>query len=203
MPTHYGFDIFMTKPASAEVLLNEIRDIYLGSARRPYGLYGINQLQHALQSAAHAEAQALPSSLVIACLLHDVGHMIHDLGEAPAEEGVDDLHEVLGAEWAAARLPLSISEPIRLHVAAKRYLCSVEPGYQEGLSKDSLISLALQGGAMDSAEQLAFLHEPFADQAISLRRIDELAKDKNAVTDSLDAFLERHIRAALNDETPA
>ena len=74
----------MTNPAPA--LLSEIRDIYLGNAQRPYGLYGINQLQHALQSAAHAEAQALSSSLVIACLLHDVGHMIHDLGEAPAEE---------------------------------------------------------------------------------------------------------------------
>lgn len=184
----------------APALLNEIRDIYLGNAQRPYGLYGINQLQHALQSAAHAEAQALSSPLVIACLLHDVGHMIHDLGEAPAEEGVDDLHEALGAEWAAARFPLAVSEPIRLHVAAKRYLCSVEPGYQDGLSKDSRISLALQGGVMDDAEQLAFLHEPFADQAIALRRIDELAKDKNAVTDSLDEFLERHLMAALTAE---
>ena len=189
----------MTKPTKA--LLEEIRDIYLGNAQRPYGLYGINQLQHALQSAAHAEAQALPSSLVIACLLHDVGHMIHDLGEAPAEEGVDDLHEVRGSEWAAARFHRAVSDPIRLHVAAKRYLCSVEPGYQENLSKDSRISLALQGGLMDSAEQQAFLSEPFADQAIALRRIDELAKDKNAVTDSLDDFLERHLLAARGEET--
>ncbi|WP_231737272.1 HD domain-containing protein [Caulobacter sp. CCH5-E12] len=192
-----GFDIFMTTPPLAEVLRNEIQDIYLGNARRPYGLYGINQLQHALQSAAHAEAQALSSPLVIACLLHDVGHMIHDLGEAPAEEGVDDLHEALGADWAAARFPEAVSEPIRLHVAAKRYLCSVEPGYQESLSKDSRISLALQGGAMSSAEQLAFLQNPFADQAIALRRIDELAKDKDAVTDSLEKFLERHLVTAL------
>lgn len=188
----------MTTHPSADALREEIRDIYLGNAKRPYGLYGINQLQHALQSAAHAEAQALSSPLVIACLLHDVGHMIHDLGEAPAEDGVDDLHEALGAEWAATRFPPPVSEPIRLHVAAKRYLCSVEPGYQASLSKDSLISLALQGGVMDSAEQLAFLHETFADQAITLRRIDELAKDKNAVTDDLDAFLERHLAAALN-----
>lgn len=186
--------------ALIESLHNEICDIYLGNAQRPYGLYGINQLQHALQSAAHAEAQALSSALVIACLLHDVGHMVHDLGEAPAEDGIDDLHEALGAEWAAARFPLAVSEPIRLHVAAKRYLCSVEPGYEDGLSKDSRISLALQGGLMDSAEQLAFLHEPFADEAIALRRIDELAKDKHAVTDSLEAFLERHLAAALTIE---
>ncbi|MCK5911251.1 MAG: metal-dependent phosphohydrolase, partial [Caulobacter sp.] len=117
----------MTTLDTVETLANEIRDIYLGNAQRPYGLYGINQLQRALQSAAHAEAQALPSSLVMACLLHDVGHMIHDLGEAPAEEGVDDLHEALGADWTAARFPRTVSEPIRLHVAAKRYLCSVEP----------------------------------------------------------------------------
>jgi [1-hydroxy-2-(trimethylamino)ethyl]phosphonate dioxygenase len=193
----------MTTPTTAEALYEEIRDIYLGNAQRPYGLYGINQLQHALQSAAHAEAQALSSSLVIACLLHDVGHMIHDLGEAPAEDGVDDLHEALGAAWAAAHFPLAVSEPIRLHVAAKRYLCSVEPGYQEGLSKDSRISLALQGGVMDAVEQNAFLHEPFADQAIALRRIDELAKDKHAVTDELDAFLRRHLAAALIEDAAA
>jgi predicted HD phosphohydrolase len=71
----------------------------------------------------------------------------------------------------------------------------------DGLSKDSRISLALQGGVMDDAEQLAFLNEPFADQAIALRRIDELAKDKHAVTDSLEQFLERHLLTALNLET--
>ncbi|WP_297508487.1 metal-dependent phosphohydrolase [uncultured Caulobacter sp.] len=194
----------MTAPSAAEALHQEIRDIYLGNARRPYGLYGINQLQHALQSAAHAEAQALSSSMVMACLLHDVGHMIHDLGEAPAEDGVDDLHEALGAAWAAERFPLAVSEPIRLHVAAKRYLCSVEPGYQDGLSKDSRISLALQGGVMGNAEQIDFLNERFADQAIALRRIDELAKDKNAVTDELEVFLRRHLAAALvADVSPA
>lgn len=188
----------MNELATVEALRDEIQDIYLGNAQRPYGLYGINQFQHALQSAAHAEAQGLPSSLVIACLLHDVGHMVHDLGESPANDGVDDLHEVLGAEWVAKRFPAAVSEPIRLHVAAKRYLCSVESGYQDGLSKDSRISLVLQGGLMDSEAQQAFLSESFAAQAISLRRIDELAKDKNAVTDSLGSFLQRHLIAALN-----
>jgi predicted HD phosphohydrolase len=128
--------------------------------------------------------------------------MIHRLGEAPAENGIDDLHEVLGARWVAERFPSSVSEPIHLHVAAKRYLCSAEPGYRDSLSKDSLRSLALQGGLMDSREQQEFLRKPFAVEAIALRRIDEMAKEKDAATDSLDSYLDRHLVGALH-ATPA
>lgn len=190
------------KAASTGDLREEIQSIYLVNGARAYGLYELNQIQHALQSAAHAERQGLPSTLVIACLLHDIGHMVHDLGEAPAEKGVDDLHEELGAKWTAARLPPAVSEPIRLHVAAKRYLCATEPRYLEMLSKDSLISLKLQGGAMASDEQALFLREPYAADAILLRRIDELAKDKNAVTPSLEHFLDLHLSSALTAGTP-
>lgn len=183
--------------AAVATLRAEILDIYLGNAVRPYGLYGLNQLQHALQSAAHAEEQGLSSAMVLACLLHDVGHMIHDLGEAPAEDGIDDAHEALGANWAAARFVPALSEPIRLHVAAKRYLCTVDPAYEARLAKDSRISLALQGGHMTDAELSAFLAKPWAQDALHLRRIDELAKDKHAVTDSLEAFLDRHLSPEL------
>lgn len=183
---------------NAELVREEIRHIYLGNAQRPYGLYDINQLQHALQSAALAEEQGFSSAFVVACLLHDVGHMIHHLGEAPAESGIDDFHEVLGARWVAQRFPLSVSEPIHLHVTAKRYLCSAEPGYLESLSKDSVKSLELQGGLMGSLAQQSFLRKPFAEDAIALRRIDELAKDKDAVTDGLDSYLDRHLVDALN-----
>jgi predicted HD phosphohydrolase len=184
-------------------LMTEIVDVYEGCGARPYGLYQINQRQHALQSAAHAESQGLSSAMVIACLLHDIGHMVHDLGENPAARGVDDLHEAIGSAWAAARFGPGVSEPVRLHVAAKRYLCAVEPTYEAGLSKDSRISLALQGGAMTPAEQGDFLATPFARDAIALRRIDERAKDPAAITPTLEEILTRHLGAAMSAESVA
>jgi predicted HD phosphohydrolase len=175
----------------------EIGAIYLQNGERAYGLYGLNQLQHALQSADRAERMGMPPAMIIACLLHDVGHMIHHLGEAPAEDGVDDRHEELGARWTAERFPPAVSEPIRLHVAAKRYLCSSEPGYIGLLAKDSLISLELQGGLMSEAEITSFLAMPYAVDAVELRRIDELAKDKHAQTRTLYAYLDAYLEPAL------
>ncbi|WP_084580331.1 HD domain-containing protein [Sphingomonas azotifigens] len=183
--------------SSPEALRAEICSLYLGNGARAYGLYELTQLAHALQSAAHAEAQGLPSAMVIACMLHDVGHMVHELGEAPARAGVDDRHEELGADWVAARFPAPVSAPIRLHVAAKRYLCSAEPGYLATLSRDSLLSLVLQGGLMSVEEQAAFRADPHAEAALALRRIDELAKDKHAQPDPIEAFLDRHLVPAL------
>lgn len=187
----------MSRTNQSDALRNEIRALYGTNGERAYGLYQINQVQHALQAATRAEVQGLGSSMVMACLLHDVGHMVHDLGEAPAEHGVDDLHEQLGAHWAARHFGPAVSDPIRLHVAAKRYLCTVDPTYQAGLSKDSRISLVLQGGRMTEAEQVVFLEEPYAKEAIALRQIDELAKDPEAVTPTLDEFLDRHLEAAI------
>lgn len=187
----------MTSSEPSPELTGEIHAIYEMSGTRPYGLHHINQRQHALQAAALAEAQGLSSAMVIACLLHDVGHMVHDLGENPAADGVDDRHEAVGAAWAAARFGPGVSEPIRLHVAAKRYLCAVEPAYAAGLSKDSRISLALQGGAMPPDEQREFLAQPFALEAVALRRIDERSKDPNAVTPTLHDILSRHLGPAL------
>jgi phosphonate degradation associated HDIG domain protein len=187
----------MTSSDRLADLTEEISSIYEGSGARPYGLHHINQRQHALQAAALAEAQGLSSAMVIACLLHDVGHMVHGLGENPAADGVDDRHEAVGAAWTAARFGPAVSEPVRLHVAAKRYLCAAEPDYAAGLSKDSRISLALQGGAMSAAEQEAFLALPFAREAVALRRIDERAKDPKAVTPTLQDMLLRHLADAM------
>ncbi|UDF05438.1 HD domain-containing protein [Asticcacaulis sp. AND118] len=180
-----------------DALSQEICSIYLRDGHHAYGLYHLNQLQHALQSAQRAEAQGLSPALIMAALLHDVGHMVHDLGNAPAEDGIDDRHEELGAVWAAERFPAAVSEPIRLHVAAKRYLCAVEDGYMATLGKDSVISLKLQGGPMPADEQTAFLATPYAADAVALRRIDEQAKDPKAVTPTVQAFLDRYLKDAL------
>jgi phosphonate degradation associated HDIG domain protein len=166
-----------------------IFDIYTQRATGRYGLSNVTQLQHALQSASLAEARHEPPGLVAAALLHDIGHMIHDLGEDPARDGVDDKHEVRAAEWLSTYFGPEVTEPIRLHVPAKRYLCAVDPDYRNKLSEDSARSLVLQGGPMSPEEVTAFRLTPHYDAAVRLRRYDDLAKDPDAPTPSLRHFL--------------
>ena len=104
----------------SDPLRQQLLEVYAGRATRRYGLSAINQLQHALQAAHHAEAEGRTPATILASLLHDVGHMIHELGEDPASRGVDDVHEELGADWLARHFTPDVVEPVRLHVAAKR-----------------------------------------------------------------------------------
>ena len=176
----------------SDPLRQELLEIFVGRATRRYGLSEVNQLQHALQCAALAEADGAPPATVLACLLHDVGHMIHQLGENPAGRGIDDVHEQLGADWLARRFGPEVSEPVRLHVAAKRYLCTVESDYFGKLAPDSVRSLELQGGLMSADEVEAFRAHPQHDEAVRVRRFDEAAKDPRASTPDFDHYL-RHV----------
>ena len=178
----------------SDALRRELLEIFVGRATRRYGLSAINQFQHALQAAALAEADNAPPATVLASLLHDVGHMVHDLGEDPAARGVDDVHEELGATWLAERFGPEVSEPVRLHVTAKRYLCTVEPDYFSKLTPDSVRSLKLQGGPMSPDEVAAFRADPVHAEAVRLRRYDEGAKDPRAQTPDFDHYL-RHVAA--------
>ena len=179
----------MTDPLRQQLL-----EVYAGRATRRYGLSAVNQLQHALQAAHHAEAEGRTPATVLASLLHDVGHMIHELGEDPAGRGIDDVHEELGAKWLAKHFTPDVVEPVRLHVAAKRYLCATESDYFGKLSPDSVRSLNLQGGLMSADEVEAFRRRPFYAEAVQLRRYDEAAKDPHATTADFDHFL-RHVEA--------
>ncbi len=152
----------------------------------------VTQLQHALQAATLAEAEGAPASLVAAALLHDFGHLVHGLGDDPAAHDIDDRHEYAALAILEAHFPSDVTEPVRLHVEAKRYLCAAEPGYFERLSPASIRSLALQGGAMSADEVAAFAAGPHAAAAVRLRRWDEQAKRKDFPTPDL-----AHFRAAL------
>lgn len=177
-------------------LFTRLADIYEGRATRRYGLTDVHQLAHALQSADLAAEAGESPAMIIAALLHDIGHMVHDLGEDPASAGIDDKHEDLGADLLARHFPPEVSEPVRLHVAAKRYLCTTEPGYAELLSDDSIRSLALQGGPMSADEAAAFIAQPFASEAVRLRRYDDAAKDPARVTPGFAEFIARYGEAA-------
>ena len=169
--------------------LQQIADLLTLKADGLYGLSDVNQRQHALQAAWLAEKSGCSDAQIVASLLHDVGHMVHNLGNNPAEAGVDDRHEELGHEFLVRWFGPEVTEPVRLHVAAKRYLCATEVAYFSKLSDDSILSLSLQGGPMSATDVAAFDALPQSAEAVTLRRIDEQAKVKNLQTPPVQHFL--------------
>lgn len=154
--------------------LEEIEGIYLACGGLSYG-EGVTQLEHALQCAALAQAQGVAPSLVVATLLHDIGHFF-EKEEEVAQCQFDDHHEVMGAGILAGLFQEPVFRPIALHVMAKRYLCYAEPDYFANLSMASRRSLVLQGGPLTQAQAVQFEQTPFWRDAIQLRRFDDLGK---------------------------
>jgi phosphonate degradation associated HDIG domain protein len=148
----------------------------------------VSALAHALQCAQMAEDARAESSLVAAALLHDVGHFVA-IAEIGAMADVDDVHELRGVAVLVRDFPPAVVEPIRLHVAAKRWLTAVEPAYLRGLSPASVHSLAQQGGPFQPGEIARFEALPYAEDAVRLRRWDDLAKTPGRATPGLDYYL--------------
>jgi phosphonate degradation associated HDIG domain protein len=144
--------------------------------------------EHMLQSAHAAERDGAPPTLVAAALLHDYGHLIHGLPEDSAEHGVDTRHEDVGYAFLARHFGARVAEPIRMHVAAKRYLCAVEPAYLQELSPASVLSLELQGGTYDDHEIAEFEASPHAEDAVRLRRYDDVGKVAGMQTPGLEHY---------------
>jgi phosphonate degradation associated HDIG domain protein len=176
-------------------LLFLIRSAFDRRGGETYG-EGVSQTDHALQAGWLAEQAAASQCLIVASLLHDIGHLIHDLPEDIAEQGIDTEHESLGSAWLSRYFGPEVTEPVRLHVEAKRYLCVAEPGYFERLSEASVLSLKLQGGPLEAEEAKAFAAEPYAQAAVKLRHWDEEAKVVGMKTPGL-AHFEPLIRASL------
>ena len=136
----------------------------------------VSQTEHALQAAFAAEKENAPAQQIVAALLHDIGHILHNLPEDCAEQGVDDRHEELGCRFLMKHFGPAVSEPVRLHVPAKRYLCTVEPDYCRCLTPTSVRSLHLQGGLFSDEEVRDFAQNPHVQAAVAVRRWDDLAK---------------------------
>jgi len=158
----------------------------------------VTQLEHALQCALLAEQAGEPAKVIASALLHDIGHLLHGHGEEYLEQGIDDRHEELGARFLAHAFGPAVTEPIRLHVPAKRYLCATHAGYFETLSPASVRSLELQGGSMSPDEVRAFeLHAHFLTAA-KVRAFDDKAKIVGLATPPYSHFrtyLEQCLRA--------
>lgn len=179
-----------------DAVLKEIEDIFAANGNNRYS-EAVTQREHALQAALQAEELGSSSALITAALLHDIGHMLHKFGPEPAAKGINDRHEDIGAGWLARRFGAAVTEPVRLHVDAKRYLCAVEPDYFGTLSAASVRSLELQGGPMSRDEVDEFESGPHFAAAIALRRWDEGAKISGKNTPGFEHYLP-HISASLS-----
>jgi phosphonate degradation associated HDIG domain protein len=177
-----------------------LQDIAVVFERRGHEQYSgepVTQLQHALQTAALAEEHGADDELVTACLLHDLGHLLQELGDNPTLRGVDDVHQYAALPFLRGLFGERVLGGIQLHVHAKRYLCATVPGYRAALSADSQCSLVLQGGVFSSEQAASFIARPGAADAVQLRLWDDLAKVEGAVTPPLQHFLARAQRCAL------
>ena len=170
--------------------VEKILDLYRQKGEQLYGRdqVRVNHLHHALQCAQLAERFGAGAAMIAAALLHDVGHLWSAADEALSGESVHIGHATRGARWLSRWFAPAVTEPIRLHVAAKRYLCACDTHYFEALSPGSLITLKLQGGLFSPSEAKAFIAEPFARAAILLRRWDDMSKDPEARPPDLEYF---------------
>ena len=160
---------------AADPRLVRILDLITAHCEDHYG-EAASQLDHIVQCGHLAVEAGEDDALIVAALLHDIGQFIDDAGNAAERLNIDARHEDLGADFLGQWFGPEVTEPVRLHVAAKRYLCAVDPAYEPALSDASKLSLALQGGAMDEAERAAFEANPWFEQAVRLRRYDDTGK---------------------------
>jgi phosphonate degradation associated HDIG domain protein len=164
---------------------DEILALFHERGAEAYFGESVSMTEHALQAAHFAQAAGAPPALIVAALLHDVGHLIEDVPDDIADWVTDARHEEIGGRWLARRFSPQVSEPVRLHVPAKRYLLATDPGYFSNLSSASVITLKLQGGPMSALEVSRFKGERFHEDAVSVRRWDDRGKVPGLATSSL------------------
>jgi [1-hydroxy-2-(trimethylamino)ethyl]phosphonate dioxygenase len=169
-------------------ITDEILEVF---AKRGSGAYfgeDVSMTEHALQAAYFAQSAAAPPSLVVAALLHDIGHLVVDVPDDIADWTEDAHHEEIGSTWLARRFPPEVSEPVRLHVPAKRYLCATDARYFSKLSAASVATLKLQGGPMSAANVVLFETERFHKEAVRVRQWDDQGKVAGLVTPNLEDY---------------
>jgi gamma-butyrobetaine dioxygenase len=181
----------------SEVVVDRLMELFALKGDDAYIGEPVSQTEHAIKTAVVAQHRGAAPSLVAAALLHDIGHLVHGMADDAADHGIDTVHQEAGARYLAQWFPPSVTEPVRLHVAAKRYLCATDTGYLAQLSPASVHSLGLQGGPFEPAAAAAFADRPFALDAVELRRCDDAGKDPAMTMPDLASF--RPLLTALVD----
>jgi phosphonate degradation associated HDIG domain protein len=155
---------------------DEVFSIYARCGSAAYFGEAVSTSEHSLQAAYFAQGSNASDALVVAALLHDIGHLIESVADDIADWKTDARHELTGSRWLAARFGPEVWEPVRLHVPAKRYLCATDSAYFGKLSAASVRTLKLQGGPMLPAEVAAFEAEPYHREAVLVRQWDDRGK---------------------------
>jgi [1-hydroxy-2-(trimethylamino)ethyl]phosphonate dioxygenase len=169
-------------------LPSDILAIYGARGSAAYFGERVSMTEHALQAAHFAHSERAPESLVVAALLHDIGHLLEQVPDDIEDWTHDAHHEESGARWLTRHFAAAVSEPVRLHVAAKRYLCAIDAAYFARLSPASVHTLKLQGGPMSANEMAQFEREPFWQEAVRVRRWDDQGKVAGLKTPTLSDY---------------
>lgn len=168
--------------------VDQIAELFDGEGAGDYLGESVTMSEHMRQAGALARAAGAPGPLVAAALLHDVGHFHGAVTGRELMAGADNRHGDSGADWLRQWFGPEVCEPVRLHVAAKRYLCATDPDYVARLSPASVFTLSVQGGPMSSQEARSFEATPYADDALAVRRWDDRAKDPTWVSPPFEEF---------------
>ena len=168
-------------------LIDRIYELFRRFGAQHYG-ESVSLESHMLQTAARAETFGASPALVAAALLHDVGHLLELYNHAGGLPRQQFEHERAGADFLAGAFGPEITEPIALHVDAKRYLCAVDRDYYERLSNASRASLKVQGGAIGPGEVTTFRTQAAFENAVLLRNFDDDAKEIGVATSQLSSY---------------
>lgn len=173
----------MTNPLEyLEKILNE-------NGSELYGGEAVTQTEHALQCATLAENQGATAELITAALLHDVGHLLDPEFENALTLGDDLCHEEVGEIFLQEWFNEAVTQPVKLHVPAKRYLCTTDETYFDKLSPASVHTLKLQGGLMSEVELSSFRMNTYYAEGLQLRIWDDLAKEPELKTPDVSHFM--------------
>jgi gamma-butyrobetaine dioxygenase len=166
----------------------EIKELFESAKSEEYLGEDITLVEHMIQCAENAQADNAQNWLIVAALLHDIGHLLVPDPAHAQDSGVDMHHDDVGAEWISKRFPNNIVQTVRLHVDAKKYLVATDQDYYNHLSEASQITLDIQGGVFSESEATDFIQQQYAYEAVLLRKWDDAGKTRGAVATDISFY---------------
>ena len=178
----------MTKELTKDTIVNFLGDIFERRGGEEYLGEPVTMAEHMLQGATLAEQQGEDEVIIVAALLHDIGHFTSEFGTFSMDDTEDKYHEDAGAEVLKDFFPKLVTDCVQYHVAAKRYLCATRPSYFDALSDASVHSLNLQGGPMTAEEVAEFEKNPNLNEIVKVRYLDDAGKHADMETPPFSYF---------------